>query len=157
MHTRRVALLASSALLMSAPRLARGQGTAPLPAGARVRLQLADSLRPGPFAPRAQRVIGTVVRDAGGVIALEVGARDTLRLARASVERIAVSRGASRTRSALQQAAFGAFSLAAVGAFTRSGDDRSEHVAARRAALGAGIGVIVGTVSPYERWRTIRR
>ena len=158
MRASRITALCAAGLVCGAlPDVARSQGLVPLPVGARVQLQLADSLRPGPFAPRAQRVIGTVVREAGGVVHLRVGAQDTLRVARASVQRAAVSRGASRSRSAVQQGVIGALTVAAFSARGAGGGTSSGSAIARGAAWGAALGVVTGVLSPFESWRTISR
>jgi hypothetical protein len=144
-------------LVAGAPRPAPAQVAAPLPVGARVRLELADSLRQAPFARRAQWIVGTVVGEREGVLQLQVGPADTLRVARASVRRAAVSRGASRLASAVEQGVTAAFLGLAISALdTRTGARRGRDLGIG-AALGAGIGVAIGVASPYERWRTLRR
>ena len=76
--------------------------------GARVRVILRDSLRQWTFAPRTQTLIGTVVTRNADTLTLTIGAADTARVSRPQVRGLAVSRGTSRLRSAIAQAAFGA-------------------------------------------------
>jgi hypothetical protein len=116
--------------------------------GARVRVTLSDSLRQWSLAPRTQALIGTVIALNADVLMLTIGAADTMRISRSHIRGLAVSRGTSRLRSAVAQAAFGAF----------LGSVLSDRKLPRWAvvSVGAGLGVVVGSLAPFEHWRRVR-
>ena len=127
--------------------------------GARVRVVLPDSLRATPFAPRERALIGTVVRLTDDTLVLQMTAADTVRLHRAVIRQIAVSQGAARGRSAMEQALSAgiAFGSAAYLSTDRRRTGRSEG-ALGAALAGVGVGALLGTLRPYERWpRTTTR
>ena len=124
------------------------QSSDPVAVGARVRVILRDSLRQWTFAPRAQALIGTVVARHADTLTLTIGAADTARVSRQQVRGLAVSRGTSRLRSAVAQAAFGAL----------LGSVISDRELPRWSIVGIGVGLgsVVGLLAPYEHWRRVR-
>ncbi len=147
------------AVALAAGRGAAAQPWAGLPAGARVRVIVPDSLRAAPFAPRAQPLVGTIARGGADTLYLvPPGGAGTVALPRDAVRGLAVSRGASRARSAVEQAVAGAVLLAGA---ALTADRDGGRVAARRAAglgaAGAAIGAVIGAARPYERWRVVTR
>ena len=116
--------------------------------GARVRVILRDSMRQSVFAPRTQALIGTLVARQLDTLTLTIGAADTARVSRPQIRGIAVSRGTSRFRSAVVQAAFGAL----------VGNLFSDRELPRWAnvSVSAGLGGVVGMLAPYEHWRRVR-
>ena len=145
-------LIAIVALLAAGD--ARAQGIDGLPSGARVRLTLPDSLRQEPFMPRRHSIIGTLARATSDTLWLHVAGPDTLRLPRASTS-VAVSRGASRTRSAVEHGV-----VLGIGAglilFAAADDEDSRRDALGIGGLGALVGAVIGAWRPYESWRAVR-
>jgi hypothetical protein len=134
---------------------AEAQTISSLPAGARVQITIADSARQSPFFPRAKSLIGTVARATPDTLWLQVTGSDTVAVPRGTLRRLYVSRGVSRTRSAVEQAlSAGAI---AVLIFSAPTDDPLPH---RKAlgigAIAAGLGAALGAWRPYERWRRVR-
>jgi hypothetical protein len=147
--------LALVVVALGATGRAEGQGIADLPAGARVRITLPDSARLHPFMPRAQSVIGTLARAGSDTLWLQVAGPDPLRVPRGTIREVEVSRGVSRTRSALQFGLGMGVGVGLVGyASADDADSRQEAVLA--GAIGAVLGGVVGAVRPYERWKRVR-
>jgi hypothetical protein len=150
---RRLYLVVVAASLAAEPQ-GGAQSIADLPSGARVRITLPDSVRQAPLIPKTRILIGSLVRATTDTIWVDVAGPDTLRLPRAALRRIDVSRGVSRARSAAEQ---GLFVGAMVGLLRVSTDDGEVH---RRAigfaALGAAFGGVLGAWQPYEHWRAVR-
>lgn len=153
---RLAALAAACAVALAASDVA-AQPWAGLPAGTRVRVLVPDSLRAAPFAPRAQTLIGTVVRTGADTLYLAApGGAGALAVSRGAVRGLAVSRGASRARSAVEQAV--GVGLVFAGAALIADRDGGRGAASRAAGLGAAgaaIGAAIGAVRPYERWRRV--
>jgi hypothetical protein len=144
------------AALCAAPPAAAQAGAAPAPEGARVRLTLADSVRPAPLAPRAAALVGTLARaTADTLYVVPAGAATAAAVPRRAVRVLSVSRGVSRPRSALEQAVVGGVTWALL-AYAAGGTDGApaRRVAAYGAA-GVGVGAVLGAVRPYERWRRV--
>ena len=158
------------ATIMTGAPAAHAQAGAPFGgavlAGARVRVVLPDSRRQAPLVPRQQVVIGTVTGVAGDTLVLAVpGAAGALRVARADLRALAVSRGVpGRAESALRQGVSAGAALALAFLFLHNtwdgAGDRpfgsAAEVGAVGGALGFGIGLALGAASPSERWRTVR-
>ena len=90
----------------------QAQGISTLPAGVRVRITVADSARQSPLLPRAQSVIGNVARATADTLWLRIAGPDTVRVPRSTLRRVEVSRGVSRTRSAVEHGrVLGAFTM----------------------------------------------
>ena len=122
----------------------------------RLRLRLPDSLRQQPLAPRKHFVTGQFVRATADSVYLQLSGAAPFGVARAGVP-MWVSRGASRAHSALRAgAALGLFSAAVTYTNGRQGRSHQTSDAMVGGAIGLGVGVIVGAVSPWERWRRLR-
>jgi hypothetical protein len=122
--------------------------------GSRIRIELPDSLRVAPFARRRQFVIGTLVRSSADSFFVQIAGANPIGVARNDVRRMSVSRGASKRRSAFEQAA----AVAAMGmAIPHVRGDYSRNDMLLGAAIGAGVGALVGALSPYEHWRRLKR
>ena len=128
-----------------------------LPTGARVRVVLGDSLRLAPLTSGRVLLVGTLTSLTADSRALRI-ADDTLRLARTSVRGLAVSRGASRARSAVEQAIIGGLVLATTSyaTATRDGDSPRQRAFAGGIA-GVSVGTLLGAIWPYEHWRRVRQ
>jgi hypothetical protein len=146
------------AFIMCVPGSAQSQRVpdgSDIPVGARVSVVLPDSLRPSSFLTRSRSLMGTVARATNDTLYLQVGTPDTVRVARSSMRRLFISRGISRSRSALQQGVFAGamFMLIAQG----TPDNRTSFGdALPYGAAGVGLGAIVGALFPYEHWRRVR-
>ena len=152
---RRWHLIIAIAALVAAGR-AQGQGIADLPAGARIRITLPDSARQTPLTLRIQTVVGTFARTTSDTLWLQVGGPDTVRVPRAALRRVEVSRGVSRARSALE---FGFGTGLAIGLASHAGaygDDHRGDDAIVIGAVTAVVGAVIGALRPYERWRRVR-
>ena len=152
---RRWHLILALATLVAAGR-AQGQGIADLPAGARVRITLPDSARQTPLTLRVQSVIGTVARTTSDTLWLQVASRDTVRVPRAALRRVEVSRGVSRARSALEFGFGIGLGVGLASAFGAYGDDHRGDDAIVIGAVTAAFGGVLGALRPYERWRRVR-
>lgn len=151
---RRLHLILAIVALVPSGR-ARAQSVAGLPNGARVRITLPDSVRQAPFTPRARTVIGTVARATTDTLWLHVAGPDTLRVPRATLSRIDVSRGVSRTRSAVEQGALLGLSIGlSLGVATNNGEVRRDAIGI--GAVAAVLGAFLGALRPYEHWATAR-
>src|SRR5687767_4780726 len=95
-------VFAASLLALSACAHANARPSLP-PVGSRVRVTIPDSLRQDVVLPLARSVIGTLARATPDTLWLEIGSPDSVRVARTTVRRMEVSRGASRVGSALEQ------------------------------------------------------
>ena len=125
------------------------------PVGSRVRVTIPDSLRPDVVQPRARSVIATLARATPDTLWLEIGSPDSVRVARTTVRRLEVSRGASRVESALQQGfVFGAMGYMLVHSISDHPDKRER--ALRVGLTAAGVAALLGAVRPYEHWRRLR-
>jgi hypothetical protein len=126
--------------------------------GARVRVTLSDSLRFDPFIGNRMLLMGTVTRMTADSLAVRI-ADDTLQIPRARIRRLDVSRGVSRTRSAIHQGL--AFGIAAILVAVPVHDDIDEVFSGQRilisASTGAAFGAVLGAVRPYEHWRRVNR
>ena len=146
-------LIAIAACVLAAR--ADAQRVDDVPAGARVRLAIADSLRQEPFLPRGHRVIGTLARATPDTLWLHVVGPDTVRVPRSAVRGVEVSRGASGVSSALEQ--FVAVALIFGIPLYSAADDRDER---QRAIVIVGgtavVAAVVGALRPNERWRRVR-
>jgi hypothetical protein len=131
--------------------------------GTRVRVVLPDSLRQA-WAPREQWLRGEVAAVAADTLYLRLqGTESPIAIRRAAIKRLDRSLGVpGRAESALRGAIAGAFWTAAYLAAARHladgtrpwpgpGDDLAEG-----AAIGVGIGVVLGAIFPTERWRRVR-
>lgn len=127
-------------------------------AGARVRVWLTDSLRFDSFMANRMVFMGTVTRLTPDSLAVRI-ADDTLQLARARLRRLDVSRGVSRTRSAIQQGV--TFGLGAMLVGVPVHDDIDDLFSGQRllvsASVGAAFGALLGAIRPYEHWRRVNR
>ena len=145
------------AACLGAPAHAYAQRLADVTPATRLRLLLPDSLRQGPLAPRRHFVTGQFVRATADSVYLQMSGTAPFGVARAGVP-IWVSRGASRGRSATRAgAALGLFSAAIIYTDGRQGRYHQTSDALVGGAVGLGVGLIVGAVSPWERWHRLRR
>lgn len=132
--------------------------------GVRVRVMLPDSARQVPLGPRGQFVVGTVARTTADTLYVVISsATGTVGIARRTMRSLAVSRGVpSRGLSALEQggrsALLGALDFAVLQGVKR--DDRpfdsTGEAVLVGAAVGFGVGAIIGAISPAERWHRVR-
>jgi len=149
--------LAVYALSLGAPAQAHAQRLADVAPATRLRLLLPDSLRQAPLTPRKLFVIGQFVRATADSVYLQMAGSAPFGVARAGVP-VWVSRGASPGRSALLAgAALGVFTAAVVYTDGEQGRYHQGSDAMVGGAIGLGVGVIVGALSPWERWRRLRR
>ena len=148
------ALLALLAVALGAARVGAQSAVAP-PVGARVRVVLPDSVRAASFGQPSRALVGILAHATPDTLWLEVGSPDTVRVARASLRSVQVSRGASRIASAVELGLFTGITYGLV-AYAASPED----VRARRAVrfgIGFGaVGALLGTLRPYERWGYFR-
>jgi hypothetical protein len=148
--------LAIYSVCLGAPAQAHAQRLADVTPATRLRLLLPDSLRQTPLAPRKHFVTGQFVRATADSVYLQMSGSTPFAVARAGVP-MWVSRGASRGQSALRAgAALGLISAAAVYTDGRQGRYHQNSDALVAGAIGLGVGVIVGAVSPWERWSRLR-
>jgi hypothetical protein len=144
------------ALLLALPRADAGaQITLGGPGGIRARLEITDSLRPGSFSARRQRLIATLVRQTPDSLYLRINGSEAFGVARAQIHRIDLSHGATRGRSAAVQG----IGLGIVGAgFTylgsMSSDDRGKSTLTA-GAIGVVVGAVLGAISPFETWHRV--
>ena len=147
--------LAVYSVLLGAPAQAHAQRLADVVPATRLRLRLPDSLRQAPLAPRKQFVTGQLVRATADSVYLQMSGAAPVGVALAGVP-MWVSRGASRGYSALLAgAAFGLLSAAVVYTDGSQGRYHQTSDAMVGGAIGLGVGVIVGALSPWERWRRL--
>lgn len=152
----RLMRLVVCSICLGAPAQAHAQHLADVAPATRLRLLLPDSLRQVPLARRQQFVTGQFVRATADSVYLQMSGSAPFGVARAGVP-MWVSRGASRGHSALRAgAALGLFSAAVVYTDGRQGRYHQTSDAMVGGAIGLGVGVIVGAVSPWERWRRLR-
>ena len=148
--------LALYTVCLGAPVQAHAQRLADVTPPARLRLQLPDSLRQAPFIPRKQLVTGQFVRATADSVYLQISGAAPFGVARAGVP-MWVSLGASRIHSALQAgAAMGLISAVVVYTDGPKGRYHQTSDAMVGGAIGLGMGLIIGAVSPWERWRRLR-
>lgn len=133
----------------------RAQGVERLPSGARVRVWIPDSLRQEPYMPRRRSIIGTLARATPDTLWLHVAGPDTLRLPRVSMA-VEVSRGASRTRSAVEHGLVMGIALGLIFYAAADDDAESRREAVQKGGIAAAIGAVIGAWRPYERWRGVR-
>jgi hypothetical protein len=153
---RQLMRLAVYSVCLGAPAQAHAQRLADVTPATRLRLLLPDSLRQGPFAPRKHYVTGQFIRATADSVYLQMSGAAPFGVARAGVP-MWVSRGASRSHSALRAgAALGLFSAAVTYTDGRQGRYHQTSDALVGGAIGLGVGVIVGALSPWERWRRLR-
>ena len=157
------AILATTIALASTPSAA--QLPAEITPGARVRVALPESMRLGGVGPRIQYLIGTVARVGADTVHLAVpGVASEVAVGRPSLD-IGISRGVSRTRTALHYGLLAGVVGAMVlynshgdgdadGGLTGSGSAASE--AMMGGAVGFGLGGLFGAMNPAERWRRVR-
>src|SRR5687768_15524492 len=134
---------------------AEAQRVADVAPGSRIMISVADSLRQEPFRPRTRSFIGTLVRAMPDTLWLHVAGPDTIRVPRATVRGMEISRGASRVGSALEHGLTVAFIFGP--ALYAAADDQYERQ--RTVAIVGGTAVVaavIGAVRPYERWRRVR-
>ena len=127
--------------------------------GARVQLVLRDSLRQGPVLPARQMVVGEFIRATADSVWIRPYGASTFGVARPLIKYARVSRGTSRLRSALTLGFGWGFSVAAAVAIEQLDEDRANE---RRdlwvgAGVGFGAGVLLGSVRPFEHWRSVKR
>lgn len=146
------------ALLLSGASACAAQDALALLSNARVRILLPDSLRAAPLSRPARVLIGTLVRATSDTLYLHLGTPDTVRIARLTVRQVAISRGASRMRSAIQFGMFAGSVSALVGNLLDSQSGRSrDRRALTYGGIGVGVGGAIGAISPFEHWRRLRR
>ena len=141
-------------LALAAAGRARAQSVDDLPSGARVRITVPDSVRQAPLTPRSRTVIGTMARATTDTLWLHVAGPDTVRVPRSALRRIYVSRGVSRSRSAVEQGLFMASIGLSLGVAANDGELRRESIGI--GAVVAALGAFMGALSPYEHWQKVR-
>jgi hypothetical protein len=150
----RLVPVAVSLLALSACAHANTRPSLP-PVGSRVRVTIPDSLRATVFTPRAQSVVGTLARSSPDTLWLQLGSSDSVRVARTTVRRLEVSRGASPLASALEQGLV--LGVLSYGLAQAQSDRADRHERAVKIGLtAAGVAALVGAMRPYERWRRVR-
>lgn len=123
--------------------------------GTRIQVFLSDSLRAMPFSRPLQGINGSFVRATTDSIWLQPIDASSIAVSRAAVRATFVSRGASRSRSAV---AFG-FAVAIPVALIQVAYDRERSTRDKFAITGLslGLGAVLGAISPYEQWRRLRQ
>lgn len=128
--------------------------------GQRVQLVLRDSLRQGPLLPARQLITGKFVRANADSVWIRPYGASEFGLPRPLIKYARVSRGTSRVRSALTLGFGWGISFAAAVALDGIDDDDDANNG-RDALIGAGVGfgagAIIGSVRPFEHWRSVRR
>ena len=143
-------------LLLLSPSGAHGQTQTVLgvPGPVRVRVEITDAFRRLPFVSPNQQVIADLVRESPDTLYLSIAGTTPIGVARTNVRSIRVSAGVSRARSAsVQGVALGV--LVGGLTFLVAGDDRGSR-ALNAAGVSAGIGAVLGAISPFETWRRVR-
>jgi hypothetical protein len=127
------------------------QGWESVVPGSRVSIRVTDSIHAGGL--RRNAVVGTVLDRDSSFVYLRVTAADTLRVPRSSITALAVSKGRSRTRSAIKYALLEG---ALFGAFLPCSRETPRKV---YLTVGAGtvVGAVIGALVPDERWRRVKR
>ena len=154
----RVALETSLVVLVASGGAQLGaQTSGAATAGARVRIVLADSVRQAPLITGRLVLVGTLTRSTPDSLAVRI-MDDTVRLARPAVRRLDVSHGASRGRSAAEQAVLAAvvFAAAEYASSNKDNRDRGRRVVTV-GALGAALGGLLGALRPYEHWSRLNK
>lgn len=160
---RTTSLLTGLVALTLAAAGAGAQSLDAVPAGARLRLDLATGERTLRGRPRLQSVIGDAQSVGGDTVQLSLRAGiASARVARTAVTAAYVSRGKpARWRAALVGAIRPALLGAAAGGVgasirrRRSDDPTPLQSALSSAAMGAASGAFFAAVSPPERWRRL--
>lgn len=151
------------ALIHAGELAAQSTSGLPVALGSRVRVSVPDSARQEAFTPRIQMIRGEVVGVTTDTLSLEVaGVGSVLAVPRSSIRRLDVSRGvpgrpASAAAGALGGALLGAFygfASRQLGVEEWEGNSVGQSLALG-AAIGAAGGLIVGALSPIERWRRV--
>jgi len=150
----RASIVAAVAILahIGGLRSANAQGWEAMNVGARVSLRVNDSLLP-PGLARRNAIVGLVANRDPDAVYLQITRGDTLRVPRANITRLAVSRGRSRTRSALRVALLEGIVIAAFPP-PRGEYFDSRHL--RVIGIGAGFGGLLGALWPPEDWKRLR-
>jgi len=165
---REIALLGTTALVLTMTLCAsplHAQAWPGVSPGTRIRIAVPDAQPEFPRAPQAQGIVGTLVSAPNDSLYLRLGSgTDTLRLAQSAVLNLSVSRGISRTRSAMEHGLTAAMTFAAMGILFEShrGGDRPAtnrvlQTALTGGALGFLSGATVGALRPSEDWRRVER
>jgi hypothetical protein len=151
-------LLLITSLVSTAPADAHTQALSDVQPGNRVQLTMRDSLRQGPIFPARQIVVGQFVRATLDSVWLRPAGASEFSVARIAIKRASESRGASRLRSALTFGASLGFGFAAAVAIDQIDSDRDHRTrdALIAGGVGLGAGLVVGALSPYEHWRSVR-
>lgn len=150
MRARIVATLAG--LAVGGGCTANRQGWEAMNVGARVSIQVSDSLLP-PGLARKNAIVGLVSRREPESVSLQITSTDTLLVPRTMITRLSVSRGKSRQRSAIRLGAIEAAVLAVLPP-SRGEYFDSDHF--RGIAIGAGLGALIGALLATEEWKRLR-
>jgi hypothetical protein len=146
---------------------ARGQLPPDVRPGARVSVQLPDTVRQAIFGRPRVTLRGTVIAVSADTLTITPlgGLAGAVAVPRSRIDRLWISRGVpSRRTSAFRAGVRGAFLGTSMGYYARYVDERGEPEFDRRmaehAAMGAGIGLVVGIIAgawrPVERWKRLR-
>ncbi len=141
------------------PATTQAQSLTDVRAGSRVQLTIRDSLRQTPIWPSRQVIVGQFMRATSDSVWIRPVGASEFSVATRSITRAQESRGASRLRSALTYAFGCGFGFAAAVAIDRIDTDH-EHKGRDvliAGGVGFGGGLIIGAISPYEHWRTLKR
>jgi hypothetical protein len=149
-------------LLLSVAQPAHGQLDSTL-VGQRARVRVRDVHRQAELLPPVLELRGTVLSVTGDTLALRLpSGGPPVSIPRSAITGLAVSRGVP---SRLESAGRRALEWAAVGAClgflylqspTRDPGNTWEDAIGTGASLGAFAGLLLGFISPYERWRGVR-
>jgi hypothetical protein len=157
----RILVVITLPLVLAAARPLAAQFPPEVAARTRVRVVLPDSVRQAWGPPREQWLRGEVASLAVDTLYLRLqGAAAPVPIPRAAIRRIDRSLGVpSRPESALRGAVSWAFLGALYWAALHADvDDTSRALADRLgegAAIGAGVGFVLGAIFPSERWRRV--
>jgi hypothetical protein len=130
------------------------QDVAALRVGARVRVSSIDSTCTRRWRPCDSRALvgGTLVRVTPDTLVLQDGPETTLAVARHAGQRVFVSQGRSRLRSAIRSGLLQGLVSFAIADVT----DASQRSTVRVASAFAAGGFALGALLPMERWRRAR-
>lgn len=131
---------------------ARAQGWDDAAIGARVSLRVVDSLLP-PGLARRNAIVGLVAKREPDALYVQITIDDTARISRATITRMAVSRGVSRRRSATHVALLAGVLYTVLPPVGGEYFDR-EHF--RDITVATAIGGLLGAAFPAEKWKRLR-
>ena len=139
-------------MTVSPSNAAEAQGWDGAAIGARISVRVADSLLP-PGLARRNAIVGLVANREPQSLYVQITSDDTIRISRAAITRMYVSRGKSRRRSATELAILEGLIFTALPPVKGSYFGRDHFQAIGAAAIAGGM---LGAVFPFEKWKRLR-